>query len=347
MKNIAEVNTDDILTQLNNLNYDDGDDLKLLDDEDIKVNDSKSVDDDLSDFYMNYNTIKEVPQKNSKVDLYTEKPAMAKPPVTKPIEVAPVQEKKPEIISSVVKEPSTVDEYLNRKASTPSSTVSYNKPSVQSTTPSYNRPNIPSKSVSHESEVIRQATVKQEQPSASNDLNQLFNKVSNNVKGASEIVNRNAEIKRKIEEKFNELRAMQQEHENNKKRDYEEINAYRDEVYSKLQQKKVDIENDIRILRNDQEKLEKEKKSFEDYKASSLANLNKLEKELKDSYETRNKNIEQVEIGLVKRKEQLDNERNNINKEKEQIKKERDELAKNLVQFNKLVSDFTQGIDSF
>ena len=334
MKNIAEVNSDDILTQLNNLDYDDTDDLKLLDDEDIKPINNSSTDDDLSDFYMNYNTIKEVPQKSKRVDMYTENVKIAEPPVQKHVEQPVVEKKKPEIISSVVKEPSTVDEYLNRKSSTPS------------VTPVYNKPGVPVKktiepTVSHTQE--KTSTPQQ----SSTDLNQLFNRVSNNVKGASEIVNRNAEIKRKIEEKFNELRRLQQEHENNKKKDYEEINAYRDEVYAKLQQKKVDIETDIRTLRSDQEKFEKERNSFEEYKNTSLANLNKLEKELKDSYETRNKNIEQVELGLVKRKEQLDIERANIAKEKEQIKKERDELAKNLVQFNKLVSDFTQGIDSF
>ena len=35
MKNIADVNSEDILTELNNLDYDD--DLKLLDDEDIII----------------------------------------------------------------------------------------------------------------------------------------------------------------------------------------------------------------------------------------------------------------------------------------------------------------------
>lgn len=335
MKNIAEVNSDDILTQLNNLDCDEADDLKLLDDEDIKIVNNSSVDDDLSDFYMNYETIREVSPKSKKIDLYTEKPRVAAPPVEKYVEPRKVEEKKTEIIRSVVKEPSSVDEYLNRQSSNSTNTPVYSKPVVEKQQAVVTK------------EIASKTSVKNEQNVAPNDINQLFNKVSHNVKGASEIVNRNAEIKRKIEEKFNDLRKLQQEHETNKKKDYEEINAYRDEVYSKLQQKKSDIENDIRILRADQEKLDKERKSFEEYKATTLSNLNKLEKELKDSYETRNKNIEQVELGLVKRKEQLDIEKSKIAIEKDQIKKERDELAKNLVQFNKLVSDFTEGIDSF
>ena len=53
MKNIADVSSDDILNQLNNLEYGD-DDLKLLDDEDIKPLGSTKMDDDLADFYMSY-----------------------------------------------------------------------------------------------------------------------------------------------------------------------------------------------------------------------------------------------------------------------------------------------------
>ena len=117
-------------------------------------------------------------------------------------------------------------------------------------------------------------------------------------------------------------------------------NAYKDEVYTKLQHKKIDMEKDLKELRDAQIKLEQERKDFETYKSNAMANLTKLEKELKDRYEDRNKNIEQIEKGLVKRKEQLDSERASI-------AKERQELADNLVKFNKLVSEFTQGMDGF
>ena len=65
MKNIADVNSDDILSELNNLDYDD-DDLKLLDDEDIKPISSSKEDDDLADFYMDY----EEPKKEEKTDIF-------------------------------------------------------------------------------------------------------------------------------------------------------------------------------------------------------------------------------------------------------------------------------------
>lgn len=331
MKNVADVNSEDILTELNNLDYAD-DDLKLLDDEDIKPINNKQ-DDDLADFYMDYDEpvgkveaepVKKVETYTEKVDTYTEKEER---PFDKYIE------------SPTVKEPvskPTVDTYLNR-------------PAPVKEEPKRIIPPTPNPLINKARENYNNSHKAYEKNEAANinDLSQLFNKVSNNVKGASEIVNRNAEIKRKIDERFEELRKLQEQHEANKRSDYAEINSYKEEVYSKLQQKKADIEKDLVDLRNNQEKLDKEKKNFEDYKNSSLANLKALEKELKDSYDSRNKNIEQVELGLVKRKEQLDNERAEIAKEKEKIAKEREELANNLLQFNKLVDDFTKGIDNF
>lgn len=358
MKNIADVNSDDILTELNNLDYAD-DDLQLLDDEDIRPINNKQVDDELSDFYMNYNSPKQnTTTKTPKVDLFTERANSNERPLDKYIEKANklVPQSQTKVTNEVNSPTVGVDDYLNRATSNSikSDSASYNptkntyvqpKTNPISVQTNLNRVDSSVTINKPNTQVVSQNSMNKKVEI--NDLNQLFSKVSNNVKGASEIVNRNAEIKKKIEERFDELRHLQQEHEENKKKDYAEINAYKDDVYSKLQQKKTDIERDLVALRTEQEKFDKEKKSFENYKNNTLAELKKLEKELKDSYESRNKNIEQVELGLVKRKEQLDNERTALAKERENVQKEREELANNLLQFNKLVDDFTNGIDNF
>lgn len=328
MKNVAEVNSDDILNELNNLEYND-DDLKLLDDEDIRpINNSSN--DDLSDFYMDY---KEQP----KVDAYTEKEVHPKPvPVPEIVNTPKVSTPVEPVVE--VKN-SSVDDYLNR--TTPTPTVKPEKKEI---------PNNPLVNRVDESAYYNKPVTKPANKapvSSNNDLNQLLDKVSNNVKGASEIFNRNSAIKKRIEERYNELVKLQEQHEQNKKNDYAEINSYKEEVYSKLQQKKADIEKDLSDLRVNQEKFDKEKKAFEDYKNSTLASLKALEKELKDSYDSRNRNIEQVEIGLVKRKEQLDIERANLANERTKIEQDRAELAERLVQFNKLVDDFTSGVNNF
>lgn len=328
MKNVAEVNSDDILTELNNLEYND-EDLKLLDDEDIRpINNSSN--DDLSDFYMDYN---EKEKEQPKVDVYTEKEVVKYEPV---VNQQPELKKEEKIVEN---KNSSVDDYLNRIAPNQAKVEkkeTTNNPLVNKTVEPvyYNKP-------------VQVAPKPQKQITNENDLGQLLDKVSNNVKGASEIFNRNNIIKKRIEEKYNELVRLQEQHERNKKNDYAEINSYKEEVYNKLQQKKADIEKDLTDLRTSQEKFDKEKKNFEDYKNTSLASLKALEKELKDSYDSRNRNIEQVEIGLVKRKEQLDIERSNLSKERAKLEDEKKELAERIVQFNRLVDDFTSGMNNF
>lgn len=329
MKNIADVNSDDILSELNNLDYDD-DDLKLLDDEDIKPINSSKEDDDLADFYMDYEEPKKE-EKPAKINLYTEKDDDA--PVVELISPRHEEKEKPAPKVDVQPQVSSVDAYLNRNIKARPITASRVERTTSVEPVKANEP------VKEEKETPIRTTVQ--------DLNQLFDKVSNNVKGASEIVNRNTEIKRKIDERFEELQRLEQEHEANKRKDYAEINAYKEDVYTKLQAKKSEIEKELVALRTDQDALAKEKQEFENYKNTSLANLKKLEDELRESYDSRNKNIEQVEVGLVKRKEQLDVERANLAKERKELDKERTELSQNLVQFNKLVDEFTKGIDNF
>lgn len=328
MKNISEINSEDILKELNNLDYDDTDDLQLLDDEDnIKPVEEKKETPKM-DIYSNYGYKREKPS----VDMYTEQPVVAPNPLDKYIKEAEIRNNVSQK-QSVSNKP--IDKYLDQMNQN-KNTSSYQEKEVASPKVEVLKKIEPAKTTSP---IDSQNNI--------TDLNQLFNKVSSNVKGVSDIVNKNAEIKRKIEEKYNDLKKLQQEHEDNKKRDYAEINAYRDEVYAKIQEKKSEFEKDYEYIKQEHTKLENEKRSFEEYKNTTLANLNKLEKELKESYDNRNKNIEQVELGLVKRKEQLDLERANLAKENERVKKEKDELAQNLIQFNKLVSEFTNGVESF
>ena len=342
MKNIADVNSDDILSELNSLDYGE-DDLKLLDDEDIKPIKKMEMDDDLRDFYSDEKI------ESPKIDLYTEKEVKEEKTYDSYIEEIPVkavvEEKKETKDEKIATNISNIDMYLNRQneitaaqVKHPEPVITPIKPKIEEVKPIISTP---------VEEVKPNIVTKTEDKIAPSELNQLFDRVSNNVKGASEIVNKNAEIKRKIEAKFDELRRLQQEHEENKRKDYEEINKYKEEVYSMLQQKKTTLENELIELKKEKEKFEQDKIAFENYKNTTTANLNKLEEELNKAYETRNHEIEQVEIGLVKRKEQLDNDRLANAREKEQLEKERAELTQNLIQFNKLVSDFTNGIDNF
>jgi DNA-binding ferritin-like protein len=82
-------------------------------------------------------------------------------------------------------------------------------------------------------------------------------------------------------------------------------------------------------------------------KQAAMDGFVKKEKELQDAYAERVRGLEQIEFGLVKRKEQLDIERFEISKEREKCETDKQELAENLAKFNQLVEDFTSGVDRF
>ena len=255
MKNIADVNSDDILTELNNLDYAD-DDLQLLDDEDIRPINNKQTDDGLSDFYMNYNTPKpQTSQNTPKIDLFTERTANNDRPLDKYIEKANklVPQSQTKVSSEVTSTPVGVDDYLNRTTATSikSDSTSYNSTKSTYVQPKVNQ--IPAKPNSNRIDTSTITTNKVNPQGISqnsmnkkveiNDLNQLFSKVSSNVKGASEIVNRNAEIKKKIEERFEELRHLQQEHEENKKKEKEAFEICQQKIKKhKLDMNLLDVE---------------------------------------------------------------------------------------------------------
>lgn len=184
------------------------------------------------------------------------------------------------------------------------------------------------------------ANTQSENKNIDTNLNQLFAKVSDNIRGATD-------VKRKMEDRYKELQKMYDDFEKKKKDDYAEINSYKDEVYNKLKIKKEELDEQTRKLKLEQDTLANQKKQFETEKQRIKEEAKKKEQEMLDAFKEREKNIEQVENGLIRRKEQLDLEKVKIAKERAQCEQEKKELADNLVKFNQLVDDFTKGVDRF
>lgn len=339
------------------MEYEDDDALILLDDEEMQTV-SKNNEEELESFYLDY---PDNAQKITQVDLYTENVSVEK---TIPENEETLNEDNIDSIQDgyqgqLEKLTNNIDAYLNGVLEVKpkeEDKVEQLEPVIvpvasQAEVPIYSKPVVQSITKPIEEKIV--ITAQPEQAEISN-LNQLFAKVEGNVKGASDIVNKNAEIKRKIDERYSELQRLQAEHEKNKQSDYAEINAYKDEVYDKLKAKKIEIEEQTLQLKREQEMFLKEKAIYEQEKANfekerneALENVIKKEKELHDSYNERTKNIEQVENGLIRRKEQLDIEKATISRERENIEIEKKELAENLIKFNQLVDNFTKGVDRF
>jgi len=177
------------------------------------------------------------------------------------------------------------------------------------------------------------------------DINALFDKVSINVKGASEIFKRNTEMKEKIDMRFEELKKLQSEVENAKKNQIDEINSYKDEVFSKLTEKKEEIEKRLNTLKDLQASLEREKSEFEEYKKKEQEKIEKVQKDVQSAYDDRREELGHIEDTLRKQKDALDEERNQLSLDKIQYEADKNDLANNILKFNELVDSFTSGVN--
>ncbi len=332
--------TDEILNELTSIEFDDDDALTLLDDEEATPISKSIIEDvDLASFYSDsVETLSSKPKEEVIVEKIETKPIPKKEEPK--VELKEVESEPTKTVEKYQNSRTSLDAYLNGDLDSKKEEVKVEKvtlPSVESKVEPIEPPKLVPSTISQ----------KKEEQVDIDSLNQLFAKVSNNVRGASDIVNKNAEIKKKIDEKFQELKRLQEEHEQNKQSDYAEINAYKDEVYAKLKEKKTEVEEQMATLSQAKAAFEKEKADFEQDKEAALAMISKREQDLDRSYHERLQGISQIEEGLVKRKEQLDVERASIQQERVQCDKEKKELADNLLKFNQLVDDFTKGVDRF
>ena len=195
-------------------------------------------------------------------------------------------------------------------------------------------------------EELNKLTEYKEEKISVTDIKSLFNRVGSNVQEASDIFMKNTEMKEKIDAKFEELKQLQAEVENAKKTQYDEINAYKEEVFGKLTEKKNEVEERINKLKEFQDNLEKEKDEFEKYKKEQTDEIERVQKEVQDAYESRREELNHIEDVLRKQKDSLDEERNQLSLDKIQYEADKNELANNLLKFNQIVDSFTIGMES-
>lgn len=353
------VTSEDIMNEIDGIEFEDDDALTLLDDEEMQSAIQETDDDDLNSFYLDYPDDEE----KVNVNMYTEEINSVKEvpvveevatPVVAPVEPihqAPVvqikEEPKEDVIPTINngyqnrldKLSTNIDAYLNGHLDNRHDEVKVEKmePVVVPAPQVERRP----EPIIQPKPVVQPITPVSQSTSGDNtNLNQLFNRASDNVRNVTD-------IKKKMEDKFNELQRLYAEFEKKKKADYDEINAYKDDVYNKLKDKKEELDNQARELKTQQDILANQKKQFEAEKLRIKEETKKKEQELEDAFKEREKNIEQVENGLIRRKEQLDQEKLKISKERAQVEQEKKDLADNLVKFNQLVDDFTKGVDRF
>ena len=182
---------------------------------------------------------------------------------------------------------------------------------------------------------------------ADTDINSLFVKVNSNVKEASDIFLKNVEMKKKIDERFNELKQLQASVEESKKHDYDEINNYKDKVIKELMEKKEEVEERLNTLKEMQSSFEKEKDEFEDYKRDENIKIEDTRREAEASFESHKEELEKLEEKMRKQKAALEEERRQLSLDQIQYESDKNELANNMLKFNEIVGKFTDGMDKF
>lgn len=179
----------------------------------------------------------------------------------------------------------------------------------------------------------------------STDINSLFVKVNSNVKEAGDIFTRNVEMKKILDNRFEELKKLQSDIEVSRKTNLEEITNYKEEVINKLADKKAEIEEKLELLKTLQADFEKEKNEFEIYKKDEIVKLEKMRKEEEESFEQRREEISRIEDKLRKQKDYLEEEKRQLSLDQIKYETDKNELANNMIKFNEIVSKFTSGID--
>ena len=203
---------------------------------------------------------------------------------------------------------------------------------------------IDSKIESLNDEKIEEKNISSKDKEDHTNINSIFDKVSVNVKEASNIFMKNIEMKKKLDTRFEELKKLQKEIETSKHNDYQEINDYKDSVLKELTEKKSEIESRLNELKDLQSKFEKERNEFELYKIESKKEIEEKARIQRVQDESRKEELENLEDKLRKQKDSIDDEKRQLSLDRIQYEADKNELANNMLKFNEIVGTFTDGV---
>ena len=169
------------------------------------------------------------------------------------------------------------------------------------------------------------------------DIKKFFDLANDNVKSATEIFNKCVDMRKKVESERVELEKLRQEHADKTNKEIEKIKTLKESMFSKLKERKAEIDEEVMALKEGQATLAHDKQNFELEKKKEYEAINEEKKKNEAAAFEENKKLLELKKQIDKEREQLE-----IDKAKEQEKAE--DLAVNLNRFNELVKEFTSGI---
>lgn len=170
------------------------------------------------------------------------------------------------------------------------------------------------------------------------DIKKFFDIANENVRSATEIFNKCVEMKKKLEIDSKKLDKLRLEHEEKTQQELDKIKKIKEDVFSKLKDKKSVIDDEITSVKEERLLLSNERSRFEIEKKNEYQKL-KEEKE-KNQQELLEKNRK-----LDEDRKKIINDRKKLEEDEIKANEKADELADNLNRFNELVKQFTSGME--
>lgn len=178
-------------------------------------------------------------------------------------------------------------------------------------------------------------------------LKDIFDAASDNVKEATIIFNKNIEMKKSLEDQFVRLKQAEALQEQKKQENMKLVNEYKEEVLADLNDQKDKLEQDRNQLKLSETVLVREKEKFEKRKQSEMEEFETMKQEHVTWLADEKEKLKTRELELQKGWEEMEREKKRLEEDRAQYLIEKEELADSLMRFNQLVGDFTVGIDRF
>lgn len=169
------------------------------------------------------------------------------------------------------------------------------------------------------------------------DIKKFFDLANDNVKSATEIFNKCVEMKKKIDLESKALDRKKLENEENAKKEIEKVNQIKETAFSKLKDKKAEIDVEASNVKQEKILLSNEKSRFEMEKKKEYMKFEEEKEKQRQFLLEKNRELDKL-------RNEIEQDRIKLEDDKIKANEKADELSINLAKFNEIVKQFTSGI---
>ncbi len=170
------------------------------------------------------------------------------------------------------------------------------------------------------------------------DIKKFFDLANDNVKSATEIFNKCVAMKKKIDQESKALDRKKIENEESIKQEVEKVNRIKEVAFSKLKERKAEIDIEASEIKQEKILLSNEKSRFEMEKKKEYMKFEEEKEKQRQFMLEKNKELDKL-------RNEIEQDRIKLEEDKIASNEKADELTINLTKFNEIVKQFTSGIE--